>query len=51
MGNTGGQTGFENLNKTINVANGGNLTITVKTANIGDTAVPSATLINATSVK
>jgi hypothetical protein len=51
MSGGGGQTGFEQLNKTINVANGGNLTITVKTANVGDMAVPSATLINATSVK
>lgn len=51
MSGSGGQTGFEQLNKTINVANGGNLTITVKTANVGDMAVPSATLINATSVK
>lgn len=51
MSDSGGQTGFEQLNKTINVANGGNLTITVKTANVGDMAVPSATLINATSVK
>lgn len=51
MDSTGGQTGFEAVNKTINVANGGNLTITVKTMNVGDMAVPSATLINATSVK
>lgn len=51
MSGSGGQTGFEQLNKTINVANGGNLTITVKTMNVGDMAVPSATLINATSVK
>lgn len=48
---TGGQTGFEKLTKTISVANGGNLTITVKTINVGDTAVPSATLINSTSAK
>lgn len=51
METTGGQTGFENIAKTISVANGGKLTITVKTLNVGDTAVPSATLINSTSVK
>lgn len=51
MYSTGGQTGFDAVNKTINVANGGNLTITVKTMNVGDMAVPSATLINSTSVK
>ena len=51
MSPSGGQTGFENVSKTINVANGGNLTITVKTTNVGDTAYPSATLINNTNVK
>lgn len=51
MENIGGQTGFEKVTKTIPVANGGNLTITVKTVNVGDTEVPSATLINSTSVK
>ncbi len=51
MDNIGGQTGFEKITKIIPVANGGNLTITVKTINVGDTAVPSATLINNTSVK
>lgn len=48
---TGGQTGFESVSKNISVANGGALTITVKTTNVGDTAVPSATLINGLSVK
>lgn len=51
MMTTGGQTGFESVNKTIPVANGGQLTITVKTTNVGDTAYPSATLVNSTSVK
>jgi hypothetical protein len=49
--NSGGQTGFERLSKSVPVANGGQLTITVKTRNVGDTDVPSATLINSTSVK
>lgn len=51
LSSTGGQTGFEAINKTIPVANGGVLTITVKTTNVGDTAVPSATLVSGTKVK
>jgi len=51
MSATGGQTGFEPISKTIPIANGGNLSITVKTINVGDTAYPSATLINSTNVK
>ncbi len=51
MKSTGGQTGFDHVQKTIPVANGGDLTITVKTVNVGDKAYPSATLVNQTSVK
>lgn len=48
---TGGQTGFKASTATINVAGGGKVTVEVKVANVGDTAVPSAVLLNKIIVK
>jgi hypothetical protein len=51
LGSTGGQTGFKASTATINVAGGGKVTVEVKVANVGDTAVPSAVLLNKITVK
>jgi len=47
----GGQTGFKASSATIAVAGGGVVTVQVKVANVGDTAVPSAVLLNNITVK
>lgn len=51
MDNAGGQTGFKASSATIAVAGGGKVTVEVKVANVGDTAVPSAVLLNNITVK
>lgn len=51
LSSTGGQTGFKASTATINVAGGGKVTVEVKVANVGDTAVPSAVLLNKITVK
>lgn len=51
MMSSGGQTGFKASTATINVAGGGKVTVEVKVANVGDTAVPSAVLLNKITVK
>jgi|GEM_PF-4704149 len=51
MDSSGGQTGFKASTATINVAGGGKVTVEVKVANVGDTAVPSAVLLNKITVK
>lgn len=51
LDSTGGQTGFQASTATINVAGGGKVTVEVKVANVGDTAVPSAVLLNKVTVK
>lgn len=48
---TGGQTGFKASSATIAVAGGGVVTVQVKVANVGDTAFPSAVLLNNITVK
>lgn len=47
----GGQTGFKASSATIAVAGGGVVTVQVKVANVGDTAFPSAVLLNNITVK
>jgi hypothetical protein len=51
LSSTGGQTGFKASSATIAVAGGGKVTVEVKVANVGDTAVPSAVLLNNITVK
>jgi hypothetical protein len=51
MGSDGGHTGFKPSTATINVAGGGKVTVEVSVANVGDTAVPSAVLLNSVTVK
>ena len=51
MVSEGGQTGFESIKQVIPVANGGQLQIRVTTTNVGDIKMPSATLVNGTTVK
>lgn len=51
LSSSGGQTGFKPSTATINVAGGGKVTVEVKVANLGDTALPSAVLLNKITVK
>lgn len=48
---TGGQTGFKSSTVTIPVANGGKVIVDVQVHNVGDTAYPSAVLMNNIQLK
>jgi len=48
---TGGQTGFKSGVATIPVANGGKVIVDVQVHNVGDTAYPSAVLMNNVQLK
>jgi len=48
---TGGQTGFKSSVAMVPVANGGKVIVDVQVHNVGDTAYPSAVLMNSVQLK